>query len=138
MEQNLKSFLDKPVVRGLMGRCPKCGDGRMFRAFLKVADECPSCGEELHHHRADDFPAYLDIVIVGHVLVPIVLAVETGYAPPMWLSMTVWPLIALAATLALLQPIKGAVVAMQWFGGMHGFEEAKGRQRVAAQRAAAP
>jgi uncharacterized protein (DUF983 family) len=108
----------------------------MFRKFLKVADACPSCGEELHHHRADDFPAYLDIVIVGHVLVPIVLAVETEIAPPLWLSMTVWPLIALVATLALLQPIKGAVVAMQWFGGMHGFENSKGRRRPAAVVAA--
>jgi uncharacterized protein (DUF983 family) len=118
----------EPLIRGLRGRCPACGKGRMFRKFLKVADECPSCGEELHHHRADDFPAYLDIVLVGHILVPIVLAVETAYTPPLWLSMTVWPSIALVATLALLQPIKGAVVAMQWFGGMHGFEESKARR----------
>ena len=118
----------EPLMRGLRGSCPACGEGRMFRRFLKVADECPKCGEELHHHRADDFPAYLDIVIVGHVLIPIVLAVETEFAPPILLSMTVWPLIALAATLGLLQPIKGGVVAMQWFLGMHGFEDAKGRR----------
>jgi uncharacterized protein (DUF983 family) len=118
----------EPLMRGLRGRCPACGEGRMFRKFLKVADECPACGEELHHHRADDFPAYLDIVIVGHLLVPIVLAVETEIATPLWLSMTVWPLIALVATLGLLQPIKGAVVAMQWFIGMHGFEESKSRR----------
>ena len=97
----------------------------MFRKFLKVADKCPACAEELHHHRADDFPAYLDIVIVGHILVPIVLAVETEIAPPMWLSMTMWPLIALVMSLGLLQPIKGAVVAIQWYLGMHGFEDAK-------------
>lgn len=122
----------EPLMRGLRGRCPACGEGRMFRKFLKVADACPKCGEELHHHQADDFPAYLDIVIVGHILVPIVLAVETDLAPPMWLSMTVWPLIALVATLALLQPIKGGVVAIQWFLGMHGFEDAKGRRAAAA------
>jgi uncharacterized protein (DUF983 family) len=121
----------EPLLRGLRGRCPACGEGRMFRKFLKVADTCPKCGEELHHHRADDFPAYLDIVIVGHVLIPIVLAVETEYAPPILLSMTVWPLIALIATLGLLQPIKGAVVAMQWFLGMHGFEDAKDRRDAA-------
>lgn len=97
----------------------------MFRSFLKVDDACPHCGEELHHHRADDFPAYLDIVIVGHILVPIVLAVETEFTPPIELSMVLWPVIALAMTLGLLQPIKGAVVAIQWYGGMHGFEEAK-------------
>ena len=118
----------EPLMRGLRGLCPACGEGHMFRKYLKVADACPKCGEELQHHRADDFPAYLDIVIVGHVLIPIVLAVETELAPPMWLSMTGWPLIALVATLGLLQPIKGAVVAMQWFLGMHGFEDAKGRR----------
>lgn len=118
----------EPLLRGLRGRCPACGEGRMFRKFLKVAHECPACGEELHHHRADDFPAYLDIVIVGHILVPILLAVETEYAPPLWLSMTLWPSIALVATLALLQPIKGGVVAMQWFIGMHGFERSKARR----------
>ena len=111
--------------RGLRGRCPACGAGRMFRAFLKVNDACPHCGEELHHHRADDFPAYLVIVIVGHILVPIVLVVETEIAPAIWISMTLWPAIALAMALGLLQPVKGAVVAIQWFGGMHGFEEAK-------------
>jgi uncharacterized protein (DUF983 family) len=122
----------EPLMRGLRGRCPACGEGHMFRKFLKVADECPACGEELHHHRADDFPAYLDIVIVGHILVPILLAVETAYAPPMWLSMTLWPAIALVATLALLQPIKGGVVAIQWFIGMHGFEQSKRRRATAS------
>ncbi len=111
--------------RGFRSRCPACGEGRMFRAFLKVADECPNCGEELHHHRADDFPAYLVIVIVGHILVPIVLAVETDIAPPMWVGMTLWPLVALVMCLALIQPIKGAVVAIQWYIGMHGFEQSK-------------
>ncbi len=103
----------------------------MFRAFLKVADQCPRCGEELHHHRADDFPAYLVIVIVGHILVPIILVVETEIAPAIWVSMTLWPSLALVMTLGLLQPIKGAVVAIQWYGGMHGFE---GRQEGAGAR----
>jgi uncharacterized protein (DUF983 family) len=111
--------------RGFRGRCPACGEGRMFRAFLKVNDSCPECSEELHHHRADDFPAYLVIVIVGHLLVPIVLIVETDIAPAMWISMTLWPAAALIMTLGLLQPVKGAVVAFQWFLGMHGFEPAR-------------
>lgn len=121
--------------RSFRGKCPACGEGKMFRAFLKVADNCPNCGEELYHQRADDFPAYLVIVIVGHILVPIVLAVETEIGPPMWLGMTLWPLVALGMTLSLLQPTKGAVVAIQWFIGMHGFEESKGR-RVPAPAAA--
>lgn len=111
--------------RGLRGRCPACGEGRMFRTFLKVADQCPNCGEELHHHRADDFPAYLGIFLTGHILVPIVLAVETHFPPPVWVSMTLWPAAALLMAISLLQPVKGAVVAIQWHGGMHDFEEAK-------------
>ncbi|MCF8477109.1 MAG: DUF983 domain-containing protein [Pseudolabrys sp.] len=120
------------VWRGLRGKCPACGEGRLFRAYLKVADECPTCGEEMHHHRADDFPAYLVIAITGHVLVPIVLTVETHIAPPVVVSMALWPSIALAMALGLLQPVKGAVVAIQWFGGLHGFDDAKKARASAA------
>jgi uncharacterized protein (DUF983 family) len=120
------------LQRGLYGCCPACGEGRMFRAFLKVADTCLHCGEELHDHRADDFPAYLVIVIVGHILVPIVLAVETEIAPAVWISMTLWSLVALTTALGLLQPIKGAVVAIQLYGGMHGLEESKEARALAA------
>src|ERR1700760_546675 len=78
----VQSFRDKPVVRGFLGKCPACGKGNMFRKFLKVADQCPACGEELYHHRADDFPAYLVIVIVGHIVVAGTLAVEAAYGWP--------------------------------------------------------
>ena len=97
----------------------------MFRAFLKVADRCPHCGEELHHHRADDFPAYLVIVIVGHILVPLLLFVESEYAPPLWLDISLWPTLTLVLALILLQPVKGAVVAIQWYAGMGGFQPAR-------------
>ena len=63
------------LFRGALLKCPACGRGAMFRRYLKVADACPACGEELHHHRADDAPAYFTIVIVGHIVVSLVLAV---------------------------------------------------------------
>jgi uncharacterized protein (DUF983 family) len=119
------STMLQAVQRGLFGRCPCCGNGRMFRAYLKVADACPACGEELHHQRADDFPAYVVIVIVGHILVPLVLLVETHLAPPYWVHMALWPSSVVVLTLALLQPVKGAIVALQWAMGMHGFDQAK-------------
>ncbi|MEJ1970438.1 MAG: DUF983 domain-containing protein [Rhizomicrobium sp.] len=118
-------FLAQPVVRGFFGRCPNCGQGHMFRAFLKVADSCPACGEELHHHRADDFPAYLVIVIVGHIVVALTLAVEVAFAPPLWLHALIWLPVTAAMALALIQPVKGAVVALQWQHGMEGFGAAK-------------
>jgi uncharacterized protein (DUF983 family) len=109
------------VLRGLLGRCPNCGRGRMFGRFLKVADRCPACGEELFHHRADDFPAYLVIVLVGHTVVPLALLVETEYAPAMWLQVALWVPVTIGLALGLIQPVKGAVVAMQWYGQMGGF-----------------
>jgi uncharacterized protein (DUF983 family) len=122
---NLPRDVVQAMWRGFRGRCPACGEGRLFRAFLKVNDACTECGEELHHHRADDFPAYLVIVIVGHVVVPLVLAVETHFAPSYWIHLALWLPLTLGLSLALLQPVKGVVVAVQWFLGMHGFEPAK-------------
>jgi uncharacterized protein (DUF983 family) len=101
----------------------------VFRAFLKVRDRCDACGEELFHHRADDLPAYLDMVIVGHVVVALLLHVEMLYAPPIWVHMALWVPLTLILSLGLLQPIKGAVVALQWHFGMHGF---RGARRQAA------
>ena len=126
------SLLSSPVVRGFFGRCPCCGRGRMFRAFLKVADRCEVCGEEFFHHRADDFPAYVVIFIVGHTLVPASLSVEINFAPPIWLHLALWLPAALIMTLGLLQPVKGVIVALQWSLGMHGFEAAKARRQAGA------
>jgi uncharacterized protein (DUF983 family) len=110
--------------RGFRGLCPKCGEGRMFRAFLKVADHCPACGEELFHHQADDAPAYFVILIVGHIVVPLALSVEVAFAPPYWVHFTLWGPLTLALALGLLQPIKGAIVGWQWANRMHGFDQA--------------
>jgi uncharacterized protein (DUF983 family) len=124
--------------RGWHGRCPSCQQGRMFRAFLKVADHCPACGEELHHQRADDFPAYVVIVMVGHIVMPLVPEVEMIFAPPYWLSMALWPAAVIGLGLVLLQPVKGAIVGLQWVLGMHGFEAGKlAREALAAAPAEA-
>jgi uncharacterized protein (DUF983 family) len=112
------------MQRGLMGRCPHCGAGKLFRAFLKTREECAVCGEDFHHHRADDLPAYLVIVIVGHIVVPLILAAETNFAPPYLVHLAVWLPLTLGMSLALLQPVKGAIVGLQWAFRMHGFDEA--------------
>ena len=111
------------MKRGLRGRCPNCGEGKLFRAFLKVADRCTECGQDLTHHRADDLPAYLVIVIVGHYVVPMILWIETDYAPAIWLQLSIYLPFTLIASLLLLQPVKGAVVGLQWAFRMHGFGE---------------
>ncbi|HTQ33296.1 MAG TPA: DUF983 domain-containing protein [Stellaceae bacterium] len=120
--------LTEAMRRGFMLRCPNCGKGRLFGRFLKVVDHCAACGEVMSHHRADDFPAYLVIILIGHVLVPAALIVEIAYSPPLWLHALLWlPLTAISAV-ALLQPVKGAIVGLQWQMGMHGFAPAKERR----------
>ena len=110
------------IRRGLFGRCPNCDRGRMFRAFLKVADHCTVCSEALHHHRADDAPAYFVILIVGHVVVPLALVVEVAYTPPYWLHAVLWLPLTIGLAVGLLQPVKGAIVGWQWANYMHGFD----------------
>ncbi|WP_342362283.1 DUF983 domain-containing protein [Terrarubrum flagellatum] len=116
----------RAMWRGFTGRCPKCGEGRLFGRFLKVVPACARCGEDMHHHRADDFPAYLTIVIVGHIAVGGLVFAETEANWPLWLHVALWPTLALILSIGLLQPIKGAVVGLQWALRMHGF----GRKNV--------
>ncbi|GBU18286.1 hypothetical protein AOPFMNJM_1236 [Methylobacterium jeotgali] len=93
----------------------------MFGRFIKVVPECEVCGLEMHHHRADDLPPYLVIFIVAHIVGYLILEAELGYEVPLWVSLTVWPLVTVGMALALLQPVKGAVVGLQYALGMHGF-----------------
>jgi uncharacterized protein (DUF983 family) len=110
------------MLRGFLNRCPKCGRGRLFGAFLKVADHCSECGEALHHQRADDAPAYFVILIVGHIVVPLMLTVEFALHPPYWVHLALWLPVTLALALCLIQPIKGAIIGLQWANRMHGFD----------------
>jgi uncharacterized protein (DUF983 family) len=111
------------MKRGFMCRCPRCGEGKLFRAFLKVGDNCATCGLDYTPHRADDLPAYLVIIIVGHIVVPVVLWIETNYSPAVWLQLSIYLPFTFISSLLLLQPVKGAVVGFQWALRMHGFDE---------------
>lgn len=113
--------MNQALMRGVRCTCPQCGEGRLFRKFLKVAETCNACGEELHHHRADDMPAYIVMSIVGHIVVGLVLWTEFRYGPPVWVHWTLWLPLTVILTLALLQPVKGFIVALQWKLRMHGF-----------------
>jgi uncharacterized protein (DUF983 family) len=110
------------AVRGMRFRCPNCGEGRMFRAFLKVNDYCPACSEALYHHRADDAPPYVVITIVGHIVVGAMLFTEKNYAPELWVHMTMWVPLTIILAIALLPPVKGALIGVQWALRMHGFD----------------
>ncbi len=112
----------KAITNGLRCKCPACGKGQLFRAYLKVNDTCPECGEELFHHRADDLPPYLAIMVVGHLLVGVMLHLEMAWhvAPSTYL---LWLLpLAVVLPLAMLPSTKGAVIGLQWAQRMHGFD----------------
>jgi uncharacterized protein (DUF983 family) len=111
------------MKRGFRCRCPRCGEGKLFRAFLKIDDNCATCGLDYTPHRADDLPAYLVIIIVRHIVVPVVLWVETNYSPAVWLQLSIYLPFTFISSLLLLQPVKGAVVGFQWALRMHGFDE---------------
>lgn len=115
------------VAHGLKGRCPHCGRGHLFRAFLKPVDSCEACGEELHHQRADDLPPYIVITIVGHIVVGGILLAEKYGDWPMWWHMALWPALTLILSFALMQPVKGGVVGLQWAVRLHGFGSEPGR-----------
>ena len=114
------------MLKGMACRCPRCGKGKLYHSYLKLNDSCTSCGQTLSHARADDFPPYIAIFIIGHVLVGWMLHAEmSGPVNPM---LYVWTMIPAAILLPviMLPSIKGAVVGLQWAFRMHGFAGTQG------------
>jgi len=109
------------IKRGARGDCPACGQAVLFGAYLKPAPHCPACGQSWQGHQADDMPAYLVILLLGHVIVPIMVAVNLRFDPPTWIQMLGWPALAALLALLLIQPAKGMVIGFQWARRMHGF-----------------
>ncbi len=110
------------VIRGVRMKCPNCGKGSMFTSYLKVADTCSNCGEELFHQQSDDAAPYFTIFILGHIIVPIMVMLEIYVFPPFWAYLVIGLPLVIALTLATLPRVKGAVVATQWALRMHGFD----------------
>ena len=102
------------VLRGACARCPNCGEGRLFRAYLKPIDICSVCREKLSHIRADDGPAWLTILIVGHIVVALALAVEQLSPIPVALSIALFVSLALALIAWFLPRAKGMFVGAIW------------------------
>jgi uncharacterized protein (DUF983 family) len=110
---------------GLRGLCPSCGKGRILSGYLTVNPCCPVCHEEFFHHRADDFPPYITIFVVGHILGASMFAVdETWPDLPMMYHFMIWPTLCIALSLFLLPKFKSGLIAYQWALRMHGFETA--------------
>lgn len=121
MTQESERPVRPALLRGWRRRCPNCGAGPMLSGYLKVRDTCPVCHEELHHHRADDGPAYLTILIVGHLMAPVILWAFTKFRPDPLVLASIFSVGCVALSLYLLPRLKGAMVALQWAKRMHGF-----------------
>jgi uncharacterized protein (DUF983 family) len=100
--------------RGVLCKCPACGTGAAFAGYLRVTPACTSCGTPLDEFRADDAPPYFTIFLVGHIVVPLMLILERAYSPPTWVHMTLWLPLIVVLSLALLRPIKGAMLGLLW------------------------
>ncbi len=122
MTQN-KETLGTVILRGVFGRCPRCGRGKLFQSYLKQVDSCASCREKLGHIRADDGPAWLTILLVGHILAPLFLSVLPHVDWPDWIIMAVVMLFTLVLTLWLLPRSKGVFIGLIWRAGCIGSEK---------------
>ena len=113
----------RSIKAGFKRKCPRCEQGSIFAGYLKLADKCSHCDAPIGEIRADDFPPYLTIIIVGHIILPALLFVEVTYHPSTLFQMILWPTVAMAMSLSLLPVLKGAVVGFMWSMGMKGTEQ---------------
>lgn len=111
------------ILRGLRGRCPRCGEARLFMRFLKPIPHCPHCGQDWTHQRADDLPAYISIFVTGHVMAPLIITLIRDAELSVPILMAILLPLTLILMIGLLQPAKGAIIALQWWFGMHGFRK---------------
>ena len=103
-----------PVSAGLACRCPRCGRGPLYSGFLTVAERCSDCGLDLRKADSGDGPAVFLIFILGFIVVPLALLVESWFAPPYWVHLVLWPPVILAGTVGLLRSMKGVLIALQY------------------------
>ncbi len=111
-----------PISAGLAGRCPRCGQGRLFSGFLTIAKSCRNCGLSYDFADSGDGPAVFVIMIVGFIIVGLVLAVELAFQPPIWVHLVVWLPLTVILAGGVLRPLKGVLIAMQY---KHNAEEGR-------------
>lgn len=102
------------LLSGARGRCPRCGKGPLFAGFLAIAERCPACGLGLSGHDTGDGPAVFAIFILGFGVAGLAVLVEYWLSPPLWLHAALWLPLTLVGAIALLRPLKGLTVALQY------------------------
>ena len=103
-----------PYSTGLGGRCPRCGDGKLFKGFLAVAPSCDLCGLDYGFADSGDGPAVFVMLIAGFIVVGGALWFDFTYEPPMWVHLVVTLPLGALVCLAILRPLKGVLIALQY------------------------
>lgn len=128
IKNNSKRSVKLAMFRGFLCKCPSCGKGSVFDGLLKVSSACKICNEDLSHEKADDFPAYLNVLIVGHIIVGFAMTMMKYKYFDVWTITFLTAFICIVVSLLLMRPLKGLVVGSQWALGMHGFENKQAEQ----------
>ena len=121
LQPNLPAAVGEALWRGLRGTCPRCNGAPLFRKWLKPVETCAHCGQDWSAQQADDFPAYIGIFVVGHLLAPIVIAMIGTYGMSPALTLSIILPLAVAMLVGMLQPVKGGVIAFLWWFGIGAF-----------------
>ncbi|BBC70870.1 conserved hypothetical protein [Altererythrobacter sp. B11] len=117
----LPHTLAAAALRGARGHCPRCGGPDLFRKWLKPVDRCRTCGQDWSLQSADDFPPYISIFVTGHLLAPLLILLILDVGLSAWATAAILLPLAAVLMLGILQPAKGAVMALQWWLGVSGF-----------------
>jgi uncharacterized protein (DUF983 family) len=102
------------VYASLLARCPRCGEGRLFRGYLTVAPSCAACGLDYSRFEAGDGPAVFVILIVGAVVAGGALLTEVAFQPPYWVHALIWGPSVVILSLLLLRPLKAGLIVLQY------------------------
>ena len=66
-------------------------------------------------------PVSIVILLLGHILVPLMIETNRMLAIPLAWQSLIWPGFAAMLAIALIQPVKGGVIALQWSRHLAGF-----------------
>lgn len=112
----------RSMLRGLVCRCPNCNEGKLFSGYLRAVPNCSVCGESYDGlHRADDLPPYLTVFVVGHLVVALFMALDEAVVLSLGANLAIFIPLTLVLCLAMLRPMKGLTIGLQWAMRMHGF-----------------
>lgn len=103
-----------PLATGFAGRCPRCGQGKLFDGFITLAPSCGVCGLDFAFADTGDGPAVFVTLLAGFIVVGIAMLVEIYYEPPYWLHLLVFLPLTLIVCLGMLRPLKGLLIALQY------------------------